>query len=363
MTYVSVNTRYLAIDLLRLLIFQAIVIYHSSWIIWISSYGPPDPFPTPIWRAASIFARALAFSGFTLAFLCSFLFGFKNKSSSKKSWIFLFLALGWLIYCFCVYFKELGKFHLMWDIYPLLCVGFLTGQFFLKRSVRFQVFLVFLFLLGLSIPFWRIGLKFTPWLAEVLIGRCPFDYADWPILPWIFLIWLGLIIGNLVNRGVVKYGNNFLVYRSKEYFFWVFIVIVFIPFSGSYYKTLLGDSWACFTFRQSPVIFFSNFFFWVLIIRIALIPSVQSWLSRNKIALWLSNLSINRHFFLAYLIHYVVLISLVGLLSTYHGLPLWATDFIVLFTLPITEIWIRALLKVTNRQRSLGSHINEGGKV
>ena len=46
----------LGVDLIRTWAFAAIIIYHGTWFFWPTQVGPPRPFPTPLWRVASIFA-------------------------------------------------------------------------------------------------------------------------------------------------------------------------------------------------------------------------------------------------------------------------------------------------------------------
>ena len=67
------NQRLLGLDLIRLLCFVGIVIFHSTWVIWKDPFGPPDPLPTAIWNYALLYMRVFAFSGFVIIFLTSFL--------------------------------------------------------------------------------------------------------------------------------------------------------------------------------------------------------------------------------------------------------------------------------------------------
>ena len=348
-------TRYLGLDLLRLISFQAIVVYHAAWVLWSSPLGPPDPLPTAIWQLSSIYARSFAFSGFTIAFLCSFLSGFHQRISEKRAWLPAFLLFGWVVFCFCTSLKEVNEFHLTWDIYPLLAFGFLTGRIFGHAPVKLRVSMLLVCFALLWVPFWELGWgEHLPlWAEEVLVGRCPQDYADWPILPWLFLIWSGVLSGSLARYSVDMHGPTVMRVRRGEPLLWVGIVVVFIHFSGAYYHTSVGNGWSCFTFRQEPKLFWAHFLFWALLMRLSLILGVQRYLTSLAWVRWLSNMAISRRFFVAYLLHFLVMFALIGTLtSDVRAVPLWLADVVVLAVLPFTELSNRTMGKLTSLRKS-----------
>lgn len=337
--------RLYGLDIIRFLAFLAIVIFHSSWVLW--SPAPPDPLPTFLWRGAEFYARSLSFSGFTILFLSCFLMGLKSDSYRKNRWLPFFLILGFFTFSFCTYLKE-GEFSFEWDIYPLLTVGIFTGKFLLHANKYIKIAFALLSLILLSFPVWELTMlrSILPRLEEILIGQCPQDYADWPILPWIALLWLGLLSGSMISS-FQKKGYKFHIRRFEVPIF-AFISLFFFKYRTQYFHTQLGDGWACYTFRQEPKIFWSHFLFWVSLIRLSLHPKIQDHLSQYPFILFMSNLKINQHFYLAYFFHYIVIFALAGLFqaNTHKG---WAVDGVLILTLPMTE-WI---LRFINKLRYL----------
>lgn len=332
--------RIYGLDLIRLIAFPAIVIYHFSWVFW---FEPPDPYPLPL-RILELYARFFSFSGFIVVFLSSFLIGFKSGEYKKHSWLPFFLLGAWFIFCFLTYLKE-GDSNIDWDIYPLLLVGIVSGRLLLKQT-RFSqnAFLVFsLFLL--LFPVWEFQNSFNlpPYLGRTLFGQCPEDYSDWPIFPWVGLMWLGMIGGSRMREGMQK-GWDF-GFRKWEYPLGIFLFAYFWQFKGAYFSVKLGDAWACFTFRQSPLIFWAHMLFWMALIRISFEPRVQNALKQNRYVLALSNLRISRYFFLSYILHYIIFFTLEAIFDLrMHPEKVLIVDSIGFFTIPLTELSARGVL-------------------
>lgn len=358
----AARQRWLGIDLIRLVAFGAITVYHASFVLWLAPEGPPSPLPTPLWDAALKYARLFAFSGFTLAFLCSFLFGFNHRASRKRKWLPLFLLLGWITFSLCVQLRDLGTMRLAWDIYPLLAIGFTLGSWLITQRQATKLFAALVSVATLWIPFWKLGLEKTittnPYFLEVLVGRCPADYADWPVLPWLALILLGVLAGDSLRALIFAQGLQILKVHRSEVGIWIALSAFFLTAPLAYYSTPLGDSWSCFNFRQDPQVFWARFSGCLLTLRIAFLPQLQAFLVRQSWARFISGLAISKHFFLAYLIHFVVLFALVGALSPdVYNPPPWLADLVLIACLPLTELATRAIIWVgSSRQKSLDSH-------
>lgn len=342
------NKRFYGLDLIRSIAFLAIIVFHGTWSLWLDPSGPPDPFPTRIWRFFEFYARTFAFSGFTILFLTSFLVGFKENAYKKKYWLPFFLLLGWMFFSFCTFLKE-KTYSFSWDIYPLLGIGFLSGFILLKQSRILKLLILSLSLSTLMIPIWELDIfyKAPVFLQRVLIGQCPEDYADWPLIPWISLIWLGLLLGQWTQEQSRKYSWEFFRFRKLEIPLGIFILFCYWVHKDTYFYTQLGDGWACYTFRQSPYKFWTHLLFWALCIRVSLNPSVQNFLSQFKFLRFISRLYINRYFFLSYLTHYLVLFTLIGLLDPEQKAQTgWILDTIILLTMPLTEILTRFFINL-----------------
>lgn len=350
------NQRLLGLDLIRLLCFVGIVVFHSTWVIWKGPFGPPDPLPTAIWTYALLYARVFAFSGFVIVFLTSFLIGTSWGAERKCGWgrvrtsarislaPKLYFILGaWLTFCLCVYLRE-GVFHLMWDVYPLLFVGIVSGRTLLRFPSKRLGFFVMIAGAMLSVPFWTFSVeKLLPfWWGEVFFGHCPEDYADWPLLPWIGLVWLGMIGGKTFAEKLKESGGSAFRFRKSEWLIWGPGLCMFIVFSDAYFHTLLGDGWACYTFRQSPPVFWGHFLFWAFLVRLSFHPRVQRFLNETRLFTWVSHLAISRSFYLAYLTHFLLIFALVGLLDPQQKAEApWVLNAILLLNLPLTEILVR----------------------
>ncbi len=333
--------RIYGIDILRTLCFIAIIIFHSSWIIWLNPSGPPNPLPTSIWRFAEFYARALDFSGFSILFFTSFLIGYKENAYKKLYWLPFFLIGSWILFSFCTFLKE-KEFSLEWDIHPLIAVGMVTGQWILRRKKNLVFALISIAML--LCPFWKFSFfsVFPLPIKEILVGVCPQDYADWPLLPWVGLLWLGMLSGSFVKKNE----PHFFYFHKFEPFFFTLICFYFWNFKDVYFQTKLGDGWSCYNFRQEPYVFWAHFLLWLALLRLCFYKNVQLFFARISFIRFLSTLEINRNFFLAYMLHYLVMFTLVGLARPWEeGSPLWKIDVVLLAILPITELSCRLVLR------------------
>ncbi len=341
--------RIYAFDWIRLLAFQAIIIFHASWAIWLDPSGPPRPLPTAIWRFMNDYARVFAFSGFVIVFMTSFLFGRKEHGDSKTRWLPYFMFVGWILFWLCTYFKEKTLWVFQWDIYPLIIVGWLSGRCILKQSLHVRRLFIVISVLMLCLPLWKLqnvwDLPF--WLRQILFGLCPEDYADWPLLPWVALLWLGLLLGNFVQ--LEQKSGLSLHLRRWEYPLIALVLVALFSFRDRYFRTELGDGWSCYSFRQEPWVFWSHMLFWMSLMRLAMCPQVQKLLAASRVAQGISSLAINRHFFLAYLWHYLLLFSLLAFFDPEQRADnMWFLDALIITLLPLTELMTHTTAKLFN---------------
>jgi len=326
------SSRYLGLDLIRLFFFVSIIIFHATWFFWPQEEGPPFPAETFLWEWYLKVARTGAFGGFAILFLSSFLYGARGKFSFIPRSRLLFFVFGWASFSWMLQWRELTEFHWAWDIYPLLLSGFITAPWVLRQGTWIIYFSGGL----LSLPLWNwVRLPF-PWLQEALIGQCPQDYADWPLLPWIALLWLGARLGMWAkNQDPDKLSH----WNPKEKWIWIPVSIGFFSSATTYYQTPGGDAWACYTFRQSPWDFWMHLLFLGFLMRISLLDIAQQKLYGNPISQFLSSLALHRRFYLAYYVHYVAIFLVEVIRKNPASWPYdhWVLNLSIPFVCLVTE--------------------------
>ena len=336
--------RIIGFDLIRTWALYAITVYHCTWTFW------PDG-KTPIWPSLGwkLFiadgAYISSYSGFTLVLLASFLLGMKPRAFAGKPWLPLFIVGAWVVFSVILALREDRPFSMWWDVYSLLFVGFSSGDYLLLGASKHRV----LWVLGASavtllIPFWWLEpyLPFGNYWKAIWVGVCPDDYSDWPVLPWIALCWGGMALGRLM-----KMRPDWRVsYRRGEIWGWVVIVPWFLGAAVVYSATPLGDGWACYMFRQPPYIFWGYLAGLLLLMRVSLIPEVQSKLAEANGALWVSNLHLNRHFFLAYFVQFCLCFGVGGWINSMAVPPGYIYDVGFFSALIGTEVATRVLVKI-----------------
>lgn len=332
------SERILGIDVIRFFSFIAIHIYHVIQTGW-GDYTFNLSERSEFFQWCEYYARPITFSGFSIAFLTSFLKGRKRKEIKYHLYLYLFMGAGWL--AFCAMYTLRFKFKLMWDIYPLLILGFISSQIFRMLGDRYLNTLGLLGFALLWIPFWKITwLNELPLLLKpVIIGVCEIHNADWPVLPWIGLIWLGFALGNF-------YGNKWIRIRKYEGIFWSFVLLLSLIHLGGYYNVPLNSDYTCFVFRQSPFVFWSNFIWVMFLMRISIDPRVHRFLESLTILKWLNQLCFSQNFWLFYFLHYLYCyLFFKGKRVFYIEYPRMAEFAFILIPI-ITELSCRCLLKL-----------------
>jgi hypothetical protein len=329
------------LNVLRLIFFQAILVFHLCWGLW-----PDGSLPdTLIWNVASKFAWEFCASGFFIVALTCFLIGWRTQSKGRKAIFFAFLLGGWGLFSLLQSAYDLlhgfsTQVWMSWDIYPLLALGLLTAK--LADRGRGWLWLGGLGAFLLWIPFWHYEeskvLPLFPW--HILIGNCREGYADWPIFPWIGLVWLGFSVGRWWKE---KFADEPLRRIEKiEWVAWTMALLASFPFLRTYAFSPIGENWACYVFRQPTYEFWAHLVVFAFCLRISFTPGLQRWLEARPLVSPLGKLCISRRFWLAYLLHYPLLFSVLWGVKSY-GLPPghWALDMAVLFSLPAVEMCTR----------------------
>ncbi|MFW7377370.1 MAG: hypothetical protein ACOH5I_01015 [Oligoflexus sp.] len=303
--------RIIGLDLIRLLSFAAIVTFHSSLLYF---YLPENPFLdiSPIIYVLDTFARILAFSGFTIVLLASFLLVYAGNLSMRRAKLFAALGFGWLT----LSYLTSGTSSLTWDVYSLYLVGMAIYIAFPKL----RIILGFVGFILLWIPFWQLS-SIVPYLNadfQAVLGLSPCvgqAIAEWPLLPWIGLVWVGNSLGSLARYFVQNGKQELFFLRCKEMLAWAAILAASVPQWGAYFNIRLGPYFSCDAYRQEPYVFWSHMTVVLFCMRISFDPRVQAILKRQYWSRSLSELAISRHFFLAYLLSYVYTAIMVMILS------------------------------------------------
>lgn len=320
--------RLLGLDLIRLASLIAIWYFHTQSVGWYEVTGQMSDHW--IWRAAEIYSRVIPFSGFTILILTCFLHGMTWKGWRKATPLLGFLLAGWVVLNLLVMSEH--RHFWIWDIYPLIALGLLTAP--LAPRTLGVVGLIMTW-----IPFWQWGIlqEISPYWRHMVIGNCANDMADWPILPWIGLTWAAFAAGREIR------GLMFRVGRLEGFALTVLLAASTLRW-GVYYNVPLNGGFGCHMFRQAPLTWWCHLIWPMALIRLSVDPRIQGHLERFKPARWVGSLAISRHFWFAYLTHYLLINAIFldrgEVLEQY---PVLCTAA-YLSILPVTEILTRLLL-------------------
>jgi hypothetical protein len=334
------------LDLLRLASFFAIAVFHISLIHWgtpgIIGYGvQPSSW---IITAVEAYARALSFSGFTIIFLTSLLIGLSRRSAWTHARLLSFIVLGWIAFSATMHNRY--GWQLTWDIYPLLALGLCTA--FVLRRWSGQLGAIGLILL--CIPFWDMGTLGLnrAWQNVLGFANCAHGVSEWPILPWVGLIWVGYAAGQMVKK--TQHDPQSLALSKSEALLWAGLMAAGIFTWGAFYNIRLGSYFACEAYRQPPQVFWGHFVWVLFIVRLAFDPRVNSYLDRQRWVHWIQGLAISQHFWIAYIGHYFLGHALSYIVDTVELEKYWFHDqvieLIALTYLPMTEFTCRGILRL-----------------
>ncbi len=347
----SQQTRFYGLDLIRLISFLAIAVFHISVIHFHSNHLDIGD-RSIIILAIESFARSISFSGFTILFLSSLLTGLSGSTLAKRVKLFLFLFIGWVALCYLIHAKV--NFLKTWDVYLLILLGLSTAsiaEHISKKAIRFLTILGFVLL---WIPFWEIG-DFVensfglpiPWQSVLGLANCPISFSEWPILPWIGLIWFGYGIGIEIKALRQIGATDSLRLTKPEIAVWFVLLACSTINWGAYYNIKLVEFFRCQAYKMPPFVFWSHLIWPMALIRASIDDRVQAWLGRYRLIRWVTNLAISRHFWLAYATHYILALFLSFLVNASKVESTFLYDYVVIFIaltfVPMTEYTIRII--------------------
>jgi hypothetical protein len=337
--------RYYGLDLIRLVSFIAIAFFHISLIHYYELDVPlSEESIIAVW--IEMYARSISFSGFTIVLLSSFLTGFSSGSLSHRLRLFGVLSVAWIVLSSLMTPNYVS--FLAWDIYPLYIVGIIfctVSEIKLKPLITVAALTGFIML---WIPFWEYAhrIEMNNTLRNVLgFADCSQEIAEWPILPWIGLVFIGYGGGYWLRHLGRKTG---LPMTRIEWVAFPILLVLSLPYWGPFYEIQLGDQFSCEVYRMPPLIFWSHLIWVIFFMRLSVDPRINNWLSRFALARWISDLAISKKFWAAYLLNYC-LAHVLSFLADRLGVtgsvlePEIITWFALIF-LPLTELATRGVL-------------------
>jgi len=129
--------RLVGFDLIRAWAFTTVILYHSTWFYWPGEAGCPDRMDTLFSHVIiDIYGRPGSYSGQTLVFITAFLFGLKRRLFAGKTWLPIFLFIGWFVFSLILVWHDGGPFRMAWDVYPLLLVGTVSGTLLYRTESK-----------------------------------------------------------------------------------------------------------------------------------------------------------------------------------------------------------------------------------
>jgi hypothetical protein len=352
-TATNSSSRFVGFDLLRLLSFFAITLYHFQYSVWhdhapeFERVMPKDPF---FWNAVYPFMHALCFSGFTIVFMSAVLIALARKRLSQIARFCLFLFLAWLSFVWAENdFSGLAPF---WDVHLLVLVGFLTIACIEKLSPRLVIVCGLIGFAGTWITFWNIDFfqHLSLGLRSSLVGDCVAGVSSWPILPWLGFLWSGYALGFWLRQPNSRAAWS--RWMRLEPFAWAAVLGLTVFKWGAFYRIQLAD-WECSVYHVPPLEFWAHMIWIVFAIRLSFLTSVNTWLSTQLP--WLRKLHVSKNFFLAYALQYVFGFALaIGFGDYFRGHPI-AFTWTALAMLPSAELLARTATILGGRKVFKGS--------
>lgn len=251
--------------------------------------------------------RALAFSGFAIVTLTSFLVGWVHLTLKKWLSLMGILALG-AFFLAWLNGDEQQFFYLQWDIYNFHFASFLIIALLqTHKKLLYGVSILFFPLLFFPVWEWDYLLDGTGWLKDALIGDCIKEgHGSWPLIPWLAMP-LGLYsIANIIKSNT-NYKQRIRVISSKEFMVWATLLIVTLPWLNGYFNTPIGSQFSCYVHRRPPIYFWSHWMWVVFFIRIGFLDTVNNYLKNKKWVQFISSLEWSKNMGLAYAIHFIFL--------------------------------------------------------
>ncbi len=304
------SARFLGWDIIRLVSFIPIVMYHLLEAVWGDHrdlFQPVMSTDPLFWNFIYEFMRVLSFSGFSIFLLTFFLMGFSAERRKVNGPLIALLALGWIIFCWA--YEGFSHLFIFWDVYPLIAVSLLFIQLVLRfTKIKEIYFGLFGFILTL-VPFWEFSFFSTLSLRTqmVLVGNCEAGLSGWPVLPWMGLAIFAYSGGRWIKPYIKNTGDEAgLPFTKPERFIWPIVLLISVFFWGAYYQVNLDmlNVFDCLTYRQSPLEFWAHLIWIVFFIRLSLVPAVQRYLQANFKSV--SQFATSKNFAFVYFYSFVV---------------------------------------------------------
>ena len=322
------------LDILKILVLLAISILHANeFVFWTDSFFHGKS--APVCYYSYYYARFFTLGGQILISLVYFLFGYSGKSKKKLAWIAGFALIGQFILSLVLMEAE-------WDIYAYIAVtnlliliipAFFRFNFYTLLSSFMMLWIPTSYFQSLfpSTPFWVIVTGKIEW----------YNSGSWPLLPWFFLGLMNYQLGLYVNLK----RDSFRKFHKNEYGVWPLLILCSLPVLGHYYWVPIGPNYYNFTFNQLPWIYWGNMSVFILIMRCALLDSVQRRLGRSELAKKISGLYWIRHLGLTYLISIVYLGLGYHLREMFKNHPM-IFDIFFIGIMPTSEMIARGIVKL-----------------
>ena len=318
------------LDIIRLIATINIVNYHVYEALF---YEDISPFKAGF---VSITNRTFSTSIFIILTLLSFLYGFKSTSENRWKKLAVLLPIGCFVLLITQGDEPFTDLYTDWDIFGFLIISILS--LYALKKLKLIMPAAFIGFILLCIPIWEWFPNEGSYLKNIFIGNCIEGKPGnaFPLFPWIGLIWFGYGLGVWTKNKGLDYLSK---WKNKEIIIWLLLFVIAYPQWGAYYHTPIGPGFFCFMLRQSPLIFWSHFIVILFFIRLALIETINIYLSNCKAYNWLRSLAWTRFFGVCYITHFIF-IALYQKIT----LPIPSETYLLIGTIQafvLTEILIR----------------------
>ena len=134
-----------------------------------------------------------------------------------------------------------SAYFLVWDIYPLIFLGVLCASVAEKVNPKIILGMGLFGFAMLWIPFWDYRELFSMHTdARIVLGfaDCETDVSEWPVFPWIGLIWLGYAVGYSIRKMSAVDRDSYFPMVPKE-----MLLVGCITISWSYSVGCFLQNW------------------------------------------------------------------------------------------------------------------------
>lgn len=328
------------LDILKIMTLLAIAIFHAGEFIFYTNELIPSAKSAHVYHTLTYYARLFSLGGQILVSLIYFLFAYSGKTKRSLAGIGLFALFGQLIL-----WVVFGDFE--WDIYAYIAA---TNFFILAAPIFYKKNIL---TLGLAL----IPLLFPTDLYQRIFSDSSFfiiltgkmsdsNSGAWPLLPWFFLALLFYQLGLFAR----EHKESLKSLNKKELILWVLLIVFSLPFLGHYFWVPIGRNFYNFVFNQGPLLFWSNFLIFILMIRLSFLSHIQEKLSHSYLTQQISKLYWNRHTGLAYLLSIIYLGIGMRYSDNFERYPLFF-DFFFIGIMPVSEMGARFFIFVVKLKK------------